>query len=227
MIPALIIWLYKKYIMPAAGKQPLSIKPGFIRNLYSKIVLLVLFPCLLFAEERISVYHIKHNDVVIGQLNFSQKTNGRDTYLSMDSQVKTRFVFGINVKTSDYSHFSNGTLVSSNVYRSVNGKEKENKRTSLNNNFYQILSGSTVSRFDKLINYNMMMLYTREPLNTTQVYSDNFQQFITIKRTAPHSYRIRLPDGNYNDYYFQNGVCQLVVIHHSMYTIKMELAKTS
>jgi hypothetical protein len=67
------------------------------------------------------------------------------------------------------------------------------------------------------------MLYYTEPLSVSQVYSDNFQRFIAIQRTGPHVYRLNLPDGNYNDYYFQNGVCKLVELHQSMYTIKMEL----
>lgn len=224
MIPALIIWLYKKYAVPAIANYQNRPRKNKLSGVYRKALLMLLFPALLSAQEKTSTYNISHNGNVIGQLQFCQKTTGQDTFLKMNSRVKTRFVFGIDVKTSDQSHFSNGRLISSNVYRSVNGNEKENKKTSLVNNNYQIVSGSKTSMFSKPINYNMMMLYYQEPLNNSQVYSDNFQQFIMIKRTGNHSYRIDLPDGNYNDYHFQNGICTLVVIHHSMYTIKMELA---
>jgi hypothetical protein len=68
-----------------------------------------------------------------------------------------------------------------------------------------------------------MLLYTKEPLNINQVYSDNFQCFLPIKKDAEHQYRVNLPDGNYNEYHFENGICKLVVVNHSLYTIRMEL----
>lgn len=226
MIPALLIWLYKKYL---SGNSQTSLKiPRMFRIITGKALLLLLIPSTLSAtEEKLAVYNIKHKGLVIGQLNLSQRTTGEHLYLQLDSRVKTRFVFGIDVKTTDQAHFSKGTLVSSNVYRMVNGKEKDSKKTSLMNNFYQTLSGRDTGRLEQTITYNMMMLYLREPVDIRQVYSDNFLKFIPIRRTAAHSYRVDLPDGNFNEYHFQNGICRQVVIHHSMYTIHMELSRTS
>jgi hypothetical protein len=223
MIPALIIWLYKKYAKPAISNYQHRTSKEKLQKLYRKAALLIFLPTLLSAQEKTSTYNISHNGDVIGQLQFYQKINGQDTFLKMNSKVQTRFIFGIDVRTSDQAHFENGKLISSNVYRTVNGKEKENKKTNLINNNYQLSSGSKMRQFNKVISYNMMMLYYREPISQSQVYSDNFQQFIAIKRMGNHTYRIDLPDGNYNDYHFQNGICTMVIIHHSMYTIKMEL----
>jgi hypothetical protein len=219
MITALVIWLYKKYIGKALSNRHYKARAKSLRFL----ILLLLLPHLVFCEERTSSYAIKHNGNVIGQLIFSRTISGQDIFLKMNSHVKTRFIFGIDVKTSDQSHFSKGMLINSHVYRSVNGKEKENKKTCFVNNNYQTRSGSKTGKMDRPINYNMMMLYYDEPVKVSQVYSDNFQQFLSIKSLTRHSYRIELPDGNYNDYHFQNGICKLVEIHHSMYTIKMEL----
>jgi len=32
-----------------------------------------------------------------------------------------------------------------------------------------------------------------------------------------------LPDGNYNYYSFQNGICNKVEVHHTFYTIQITL----
>lgn len=69
-----------------------------------------------------------------------------------------------------------------------------------------------------------MLLYCREPDDQAQVYSDNFQQFLQVKQVSPHVYRIDLPDGNYNFYSYTNGICSKVDIHHSLYTIQIQLA---
>ena len=223
MIPALLIWLYKKYIGPALKnrQQSMALKNTGKRAALTLALLMSL--ALASAKERTAVYHIKHNGNLIGKMQLSEVSEGENLYLKLASQVKTRMVIGINVNTSDQSHFSNGRLQYSNVTRSVNGRERENKRTRWNNEVYQTQAGSKTGQIRNPINYNMMLLYCKEPVNIGQVYSDNFQQFLPIKKTGTHSYRVELPDGNYNDYHFRNGICTLVVVHHSFYTIRMEL----
>ncbi len=208
MIPALLFWLFKKYAKPAFN----GFTQRFVSNRSQKratLSTLLLFHIFLAqAQEKTYTYQIKRNGNQIGAMQFHQKNAGNDTYLKMSSNVKTRFVFEINVQTNDEAHFKNGRLVYSIVNRKVNGKEKEHKETRLPN---------------RNIDYNMMLLYCKEPVHITQVYSDSFQQTVPIKRTAPNTYRINLPNGNYNDYYFKNGICKLVTVYHSLYTITMEL----
>jgi len=69
----------------------------------------------------------------------------------------------------------------------------------------------------------MLSLYSREPENISQVYSDNFQSFIAIQKTDKHKYKITLPDGNYNYCYYKNGVLNLVEVHHSLYSANIVL----
>jgi len=181
------------------------------------------YPLLSFSQERKLVYQVIHNGNHIGEMQFFQKISGQDLYLNMNSDVKAKFIFPIHIQTTDKAHFSDGRLISSDVYRSVNGKEKDFRKTRLVNNNYEVQTGSEISRFNKTIDYNMMLLYCREPINTPQVYSDNFQQFLSIRKLAKHTYRIHLPNGNYNDYHFDKGICRMVIIHQDWYTITMKL----
>ena len=66
------------------------------------------------------------------------------------------------------------------------------------------------------------MLYFQEPFNKQIVYSDNFQQFLTIEQVDLHRYKIVLPDGNYNYYTFTDGLCSTVELHHSFYTVYLQ-----
>ena len=107
----------------------------------------------------------------------------------------------------------------------VNGKEKANNSTQFIDSDYKTLSENKKGQIKpQFIDYNLMLLYSKEPVNQSQVYSDSFQQFLAIKKTNNHSYRIVLPDGNYNDYHFLNGVCQKVELHHSLFTINIQIA---
>lgn len=227
MVPALLFWLLKKHAFPVFNNLIIQFQVNSFHKLLKKrtalSILALLFATASYAQEETSTYQIKRNGDVIGQMQFKQKRNGTDTYLSMNSKVKTRFIFEINVQTADEAHFKNGQLMYSTVYRKVNGREKEHKETKLTNQNYQLQAGNKLNAISGSISYNMMLLYCKEPINITQVYSDSFQQILAIKRTAPNTYRINLPDGNYNDYYFQNGICKTVKVHHSLYTITMEL----
>lgn len=228
MIPALLFWLFKKYAQPTLHQLYLQLGTGNLLRFTKKKTILLLFVILsLFAhaEEKTATYLIKRNGTVIGQLLLQQKQHGAETFLKMSSKVKTRFIFEINVQTADESFFKNGQLQYSSVYRKVNGKEKENRQTKLLQQNYQLLAGNKSSWFNASINYNMMLLYCQEPIHILQVYSDHFQQMLPIKKIGTNNYRIDLPDGNYNTYYFQNGSCKTVEIHHSLYTITMELVE--
>ena len=212
---ALLFWLLKKYTF---------LLDNF--NLQAKIaILFFLFTITFQAQEKTVNYNVLRNGTVIGQMQFYQKTNNDEVFLKISSEVKTQLIFGIDVKTEEGSHFKNGKLMSSYVKRHVNGKEKANKTTQLIDSGYKTLAENKKGQINQsYIDYNLMLLYSKEPLHEDQVYSDSFQQFLAIKKTDHHSYRIVLPDGNYNDYHFANGICQQVELHHSLFTINIQIA---
>ncbi|MGV3686481.1 MAG: DUF6134 family protein [Daejeonella sp.] len=223
MIPALLIWLYKKYASRIFKTKYLT---RFRRA--SSAAALLLIPVLTAASPssaqdlRLS-YQVIHKGSVIGQMQFHRKVSGINTYFNLKSDIKTRFVMPINIVTTDQAHFSKGRLQLSAVCRTVNGQEKESKKTVFRNNTYELSNGSKLRQLETEIGYTMMMLYCREPAQLGQVYSDNYQQFLPIKRLAAHTYRVNLPGGNYNDYQFEGGTCIKVTVHHDWYTITMEL----
>ncbi|MCY1527536.1 hypothetical protein D9M68_626050 [compost metagenome] len=214
MIPALIIWLCNKY---AAGRANKKKTPS------ARVILLFLFTFFagtVVAGER--TFLIKRNGSVIGHMSFHIQENGDQLFLKMISKVHTRIVFPVRVETEDRAHFRNGRLIKSSTTRLVNGNEKALKETFLMNNNYETRTGGRTGRISGTIAYNMLLLYIREPLQDSLIYSDNFQCFVPIKKSGIHQYRIQLPDGNYNEYYFDRGICKRVVVHHTLYTISME-----
>ncbi len=169
-------------------------------------------------------YTVLYKDDSVGSMKLYTRQSGEDTYMKMASNVEMRFVFRIEVKSEEEANFKSGKLISSKAYRQVNGKEKVNNQTKAVGNAYQTYcDGKTGCIQSKLITYNFLMLYAHEPLNIQKVYSDNFQQFVRIQRTSEHIYKIELPDGNYNNYFFKDGICNKVEVHHSFYSIIIKL----
>ncbi|MCO5946015.1 DUF6134 family protein [Mucilaginibacter flavidus] len=226
MITALLIWLFKKYGRPFFYQHKSFFNQFTIPvKRLSVTILFVALSGLAFGQEQTLNYNVLHSGHTVGHMKLQQRKDGGDTFLNVASDVKMKFIFSIQVCIREDAHYSNGKLLSSHVSRMVNGSQKADKSTKANGESYQLTDGSKVSSINqKQINNNLTLMYLQEPVGLSQIYSDNFQQFVKVEQTGSHTYRINLPDGNYNFYTYANGVCSRVDIHHSLYTIQIQLA---
>ena len=178
---------------------------------------------ILNAQEQKTEYKVIFHGDSVGNMQLYKNKTGDNISFSSVSNVLIRFFIKVKVVSKEESNFQNGRLMYSNVSRIVNGKEKAARQTKAVGNTYETTSfGKAVPSTDKLIDYNFNMLYCQEPLNKQAVYSDNFQQFLSVEQVALHKYKIVLPDGNYNYYTFSNGICSMVELHHSFYTVYIQ-----
>jgi len=178
----------------------------------------------LHAQEKKLEYNIKRNGDVVGNIHFIQGIAGNRTVLTLESEVNTRFIFNFKAKAKEEVIYDNGIMTWSSIFRKLNGNVKADKKTKANGNTYTIYKGNKTETLNNYpIRYNMLSVYISEPVNITTVYSDNFQQHIDIQKIADHHYKIKFPDGNYNEYFYTNGVCSKIEIHHSLYSATIEL----
>lgn len=218
MIPVLLLWLYRKYFKD----KTFRIKQRPVRQLP-----VVLGCCILalpaLAQESKSIYKVYHKEKQIGTMEFVRLEKGEDLHLRASSSIRAKFLFKVDLNTVDQALFVKGRLISSSVYRHVNGEDKQTKYTRFSNGRYQLIEGRDTQQLNhSSISYSMLMLYFQEPVQQTQVYSDAFQKFLTIKKAGDHAYRVDLPDGNHNIYRFKDGICYEIEVHRTMYTIVMK-----
>ncbi|HEU5163974.1 MAG TPA: DUF6134 family protein [Chitinophagaceae bacterium] len=193
-------------------------------NNLSLLVVLLSTMISINAQQKKLEYNIKRNGDVVGNIHFVQGIVGNRIVLTMESEVNTRFIFNFKANAKEEVIYDNGIMVWSSIFRKLNGNVKVNKKTKANGNAYTVYKGSkTETLNDYPIRYNILSVYISEPANITKVYSDNFQQQIDIQKIADHHYKIKFPDGNYNEYFYINGVCSKIEIHHSMYSATIEL----
>src|SRR5690349_3570654 len=170
------------------------------------LVLLLASSIPLVAQQQTRTYVVNYKGDDIGTLKLQQFISGDTIHYKMSSDIKTRFIFTIHVKSFEESVFKNGRLLYSTVNRTVNGNEKVKRQTRAGTNTagantYTLLNdGKSVVLNNEGIGYNLMRMYCLEPVNISRVYSDNYQQFLPITKIRQHTYKIVLPDGNYNYY---------------------------
>lgn len=227
MIPAFVIWLIKKYFLH--GKKNQEQQRKLINTLPKRAKLFILFILFVFpaaAQQQTYHYNVLYKGDNIGNMYLSQVQTGDELMVKVTSNIHMRALVSIKVQIAEEASYKEDKLMYSSVYREVNGKQKRNRQTKYCNGCYELTSEGKKSKLDKTdIHYNLIRLYCKEPLNSTQVYSDAFQQFLTIKAVDAHQYKLALPDGNYNMYYYKNGICNKVEIHHTFYSIQMLLAE--
>ena len=189
-------------------------------------VVLLLIASQLHPQERKLTYNVVRNGKVIGTLDFVESISNNSIHFMLNSEVKTRFVFTFTVKAREESIYKGGIMIYSSVYRNFNGKVKIDKQTRLDGNVYQVSNKGekTEMKIDP-IHYNFHGLYFFEPKQLSLVYSDNFGKYMLITKMPDNKYKVNLPDGNYNYYYYKDGLCQRVEMYNSLYTAQLVLKK--
>jgi hypothetical protein len=176
------------------------------------------------AQEKKLEYTIKRNGDVVGNIRFTHGIAGSRTVFTMESEVNTRLIFNFRAKVKEETIYDKGIMTWSSIFRKLNGNVKVDKKTRANGNTYTVYKGNKTETLDNYpIRYNMLSVYVIEPVNIPKVYSDNFQQQIDIQKIGDHHYKIKFPDGNYNEYFYTDGVCSRIEIHHSLYSASIEL----
>ncbi len=160
----------------------------------------------------------------IGHMVVTKNTWHNETSIQLVTDISTRIIFSITAGGREEAVFENGIMIRSFLYRQFNGREKVNKRTREDGHKYLIQTSSSSESFTEFpINYSLLSLYILEPKNITRAYSDNFEQFVDIQKLGTGHYRVRFPDRNYSEFFYQDGVCDRVEIHHTLYSVTMEL----
>ena len=225
MIPTIIYLLLRRYrkTNPAKAAQ-LAVIFQRTRKFILLFVLLVLAGVIAFSQTNHLRYNIKRKGDQVGSISFFQQFAGSKKIFRTESIVKTRILFLFTAIGREESVYENGVLQASSVYHKLNGNEKVNKKTTLVGTNYLVHGGKrpeTLTNYP--ISYNMICLFAIEPAVISKVYSDKFQRLLDIQKVKDHHYRIRFPDGNYNEYFYKEGHCTRVEVHHSLYRSSFEL----
>jgi hypothetical protein len=225
MIPTIIYLLMKRYKRNHPDKA--EVMQSFINKCSRCSFLILIFLITAtgtFSQEKKLSYAVKRNGSEVGTVQFTQNTSGNRTTLKMESEVKTRFIFLFTAKAKEETIYDSGIMTWSSIYRKMNGNIKADKKIKAIGNSYTVYNDDKTEKLNNYpIRYNMLSLYTNEPVSFSTVFSDNFQQLLTIQTINPHHYKIKFPDGNSNEYFYTNGMCTKVKISHTLYSATIEL----
>jgi len=227
MIPALLIWLNRKYGKRVgqylSQKRFLLFSPLRRALVPALIVLLLLLTALIAkSQEKKWQYKIIRNDDEIGTVKVSMAQDSTHCSVKVVSDIRFRMLFRFSAYVVEETMFSNNIMQYSSIYRKWNGSEKINRQTRTAGSHYEVANfGKTIVVPYYPVQFHVLQLYYKEPLLVKKVYSENNQQFFELQKTGDHSYKLLLADGDYNQYFYEHGICTKVDIYHSFFTAHM------
>jgi hypothetical protein len=230
MVPVVLYLFLKKYMKKNWPSIKTRIKQFALqRNFFLMLgfLLLMLLKLLtLHAQQTELQYSIVRNGKVIGWTKLTRSNTNQQVSITMQSEVKARFIFQFLVSAIEQVSFTGGNLVYSSQYRKLNGEIKENKHMKLTSKGYEVYrDDDTQQLLIPPLHFHMLCLYFQEPKENWKVYSDSFERELALERTDDGGYRLKLPDGNSCCYYYQNGICPKVKINQTFYSAEMVLTQ--
>jgi hypothetical protein len=169
-------------------------------------------------------YSIIMNGSAMGLMTVQKTCSPEKTQLSLESKAKKRFIISFEIHETHTEVFQNNIMTTASIFRQVNGKTKINTQMSFKGTNCQIESeGKASSILIMPVSWSLLNLYFVEPVKIAEAFSDSFQQMLKIEDMGNHIYKVALPDGNSNYFYYTNGLCTKQVINHSFYKVELLL----
>jgi hypothetical protein len=169
-------------------------------------------------------YDVIKGGEVIGKITISRYNTDSATYMKLFSRVKTSLLVRISVSSWEESEYRNGTLVYSSLKREINGRRQINRHIKWNKNTYQLWDDGKLGVIQsEPITHNIVRLYFVEPVNETRIFSESEKRWVTLQKAGDHRYRIILSGGNYNDFFYKDGICSRVNVNNNFFKATFKL----
>lgn len=171
---------------------------------------LVLY-CSLSVHGQMLHYEVVKGSKKLGDMTVEQTLSPDGVYYEIKSHVVFKLLFSFVIDYTSTSEYKHGQLIKEYTHNELNGKTQKKSTIWYDGDKYTLdLDGSRIF-FQEKIEYSVAAVYFREPTDGQRVFSPQFGQYITFKKTGDHTYEIDSPDGT-NVYTYINGICKEVVV---------------
>lgn len=167
-------------------------------------------------------YEITSADLKLGNLTVT-KTQNKDTLLiNIMSIVNVDLLIKSKVKYKADCIYHNDELLYSKVIVSENGKIHSINETENLGKYYLLTNNKKKSKYFNKICYSSALLYIKEPINISTIFSETNNQINPVINIGINAYQItNSKNGHKNEYYYENGILQKAVIHHTLFNFNI------
>lgn len=158
----------------------------------------------------------------IGKLHINKTKKEAHSFIETNSEVKVPF-YKLNWITS--TSVLDGQLQASNYAQLLNNKKREFTEIDyVTDDKWQIVNNNGHKEEIYIKHqFNVSDLYFEEPVNEKHIFSERYGEPLELVNKGHGQYRLLLPDKNYVDYFYKEGVCTTVKAKNGGKTFKFVL----
>ena len=157
-------------------------------------------------------YFVFRNGKKVGALISQIGYGPHETRMYLESKITGRLLIELQVNQTLEVTVSNGRMVYAGLVRKINGSTQINRQIQLQSTGYKI-SGTrcTCRSIPREITFTSTHLFFTEPIGQTELFSETLGTMVPVSQKSPGVYRLLLPDGDWSDYYYRNGILTRIV----------------
>ena len=158
----------------------------------------------------------------VGKLKINKTITDEYSFIETNSTVKVPF-YRFNWITN--TKYADGQLQSSNYAQLLNDKRREYTEIDfVNDSLWQVVFDDGEQEMICIKNHFIVSnLYYKEPVDQKYIFSERFGKPLELVVKGDGHYRLLLPDKNYCDFFYEEGVCTIVKAKNGPRTIKFVL----
>jgi len=169
--------------------------------------LLLALPGFGLQAQQVQEFDAYRNGKQIGKVitTMTSQPTGKSNMVQV--HMKSNFLIDIHVQVSCTNRLDNNGLLQYAMYKQdATGGFDSQTETTFKQQSYQVIKNREQYRhLTTNIRFTTNQLYFEEPINTKEVFSENYGAILPLKHTAKGQYRLVLPDGNHTTYSYQHG----------------------
>jgi len=192
----------------------------------SLFYIFIFFSFQLFSQTVVDSLQYKittENGISLGRLKVIQNKVDDVIETNVTSRTKIKLFVTVDLTYNLYSIYKDKHLFHSLVSVYLNKRLHSKTKVDRIGDTYQIFKNGQKTYLNKVVIYSGSLLYFKEPLGLTQIFSEFDGLIKSIDKIGPHQYRITNPiNGKTSIYEYQDGILKQIIIHHKLLNVKIE-----
>lgn len=188
----------------------------------------LIYTCILSLLVRpapqVLTYDVIVHNRSIGQLNVTKAPTTTGVQYRVNADVAVWMFGEKRMITRFTSTYRDNLLTESSFNDKLNGRTKHDALVHWDGSGYQVRVNNASSTItNRRAIYSAVILYDREPVGISELFSERYGQFCALRPVSTHAYELTLPDGKKNYYRYVNGICREVEVEQPFFTIFFRL----
>ncbi len=181
-------------------------------------IAIVLLSTLSFTQTR--NYDVLLGDKIVGSVVATKSIIGDEVTYKTDFKIKIRVFKTYNINSVSTVTFKSGKLTKGNtlVYKD-NELDDETIIFREGLKYFQQKSDEKKEITSADILTDVTKIYFHEPIKQSDIFTMRYLDFGTMTKLEEGGYKLKLPNGDVNKYYFEGGMLDKIIANRTLYKL--------